>query len=83
MERLVLTARVARGLDGYLATIEQLSLEGSGESVLDAQNQLIQIMRAWIESHDGQDTLEEVLAQLGFPGVGEDTELQLEFAEDS
>ena len=81
MERLVLTARVAQGDSGYVATVEQLPLEGLGESVREAQDQLIQVMRAWIETHDGQDTLGEALAQAGFPGVGEDTELQLEFTE--
>ncbi len=81
MERLVLTARVAQGVSGYVATVEQLPLEGSGESVREAQDQLIQVIRAWIETHDGQDTLGEVLAQAGFPGVEEDTELQLEFTE--
>ena len=38
-------------------------------------------MRAWIESHDGTDTLSVVLADAGYPGVDEDTELQLEFVE--
>ena len=81
MEQLVLTARVAPGAAGYVARVEQLPLEGSGESVREAQDQLIQVMRAWIETHDGQDNLAAVLAQAGFPGVEEDTELQLEFAE--
>ena len=81
MESLVLTARVEQGVSGYVATVEQLPLEGLGESVREAQDQLIQVMRAWIETHDGQDTLGEALAQAGFPGVGEDTELQLEFVE--
>ena len=39
-------------------------------------------MRAWIETHDGTETLEQALEAAGFPGVGEDTELELEF-EDS
>ena len=81
MEKLVLTARVEQGGSGYVATVVQLPLEGLGESVREAQDQLIQVMRAWIESHDGQDTLGEALAQAGFPGAGEDTELQLEFVE--
>ena len=81
MERLVLTARVAQGVSGYVATVEQLPLEGLGASVQEAQDQLIQVIRAWIETHDGQDTLAETLARAGFPGVEEDTELQLEFTE--
>ena len=38
-------------------------------------------MRAWIASHDGTDTLSGVLAVAGYPGVDEETELQLEFVE--
>ena len=81
MERLVLTAQVAKQEDGYVARISQLALEGVGETVEEAQDQLIQAMRSWIETHDGQDSLEQALAQAGFPGVEEDTELHLEFGE--
>ena len=81
MDRLVLTARVAQSDGGYVARLEQLPLEGSGESVRKAQDELIQVMRAWIETHDGQDDLCQILAQAGFPGVEEGTELQLEFVE--
>lgn len=83
MERLVLTAKVAQGHDGYVAIVGQLPLQGSGETVQEAQDRLIQTMRAWIELHDGQEDLEEVLAKAGFPGVDEDTEFQLEFLEES
>ena len=79
MEQLVLTARVAKEDDGFVARVEQLLLEGFGESVQDAQDELIQAMRSWIETQDGLDNLEQALAEAGFPGVEEDTELQLEF----
>ena len=79
MEQLVLTARVAREDDGFVARLEQLPLEGVGESVRDAQDDLIQAVRSWIETQDGLDNLEQALAEAGFPGVEEDTELQLEF----
>lgn len=81
MERLVLTARVAWEGARYVAKVDSLPLEGVGESVLEAQDELIQVVRAWIENHDGMDTLERILAQAGFPGVEEDTELQLEFVD--
>lgn len=81
MERLVLKARVARQDTRYVARVDSLPLEGAGESVREAQDQLIQAMRGWIESHDGLANLERLLAQAGFPGVEEDTELQLEFVE--
>ncbi len=79
MERLVLTARVARENGGYVARVDQLPLEGAGDSVRQAQDELIQAMRAWIQVHDGSDSLGEVLAQAGFQGVEEETELELEF----
>ena len=81
MEQLVLTARVAWENGGYVARLGELSLEGSGGSEREAQDGLIQVVRTWIEAHDTQDDLDQVLAQAGFPGVVEDTELQLEFVE--
>ena len=81
MDPLVLTSQVVREDSRYVARVEQLALEGSGESVQEAQDELIKAMRSWIEVHDGRDDLEQALAQAGFPGVGEDTELHLEFVE--
>ena len=81
MENLLLTAKVDQIEDRYVARIDDLSLVGEGESLEAAQDDLIQVMRAWIESHDGTDTLSAVLADAGYPGVDEDTELQLEFVE--
>ena len=80
METVVLTASIEEVEDRYVARINDLDLEGIGESLELAQDELIQVVRAWIESHDGTDTLSEVLADAGYPGVDEDTELQLEFA---
>ena len=81
MDRLVLTAHVVKEADRHVATVDNLPLEGVGDSVKQAQDQLIQAMRAWIEAHDGTDSLEQALADAGFPGVEEETELQLEFVE--
>ncbi len=81
MDTVVLTARVDREQARYVARIEDLGLEAEGESLEAAQDSLIQIMRAWIEAHDGSDTLVNILADAGYLGVDEDTELQLEFAE--
>ena len=81
MERLVLTARVVWKDDSFVASVDQLPLKGSGDTVREAQDQLVHVMRGWIETHDGQDGLEQALAQAGFVGVEEDTELQLEFVE--
>ena len=80
METVLLTAKVDQIDDRYVARIDDLDLEGTGESLEVAQDELIQIVRAWIEAHDGTDTLGNVLTEAGYPGVDEETELQLEFA---
>ena len=81
MDTVVFTAKIDRDEARYVARIEDLGLEGEGESLEAAQDDLIQIMRAWIEAHDGSDTLGDALAAAGYGGVDEETELQLEFAE--
>ena len=78
---MVLKANVNQIEDRYVARIDDLDLEADGESLEEAQDELIQVTRAWIESHDGTDTLSEVLADAGHPGVDEETELHLEFGE--
>ena len=82
MESVMLTARVIWESDHFLAKVDQLPLEGVGKSVEEAQDQLIQMMRSWIEENDGTDTLGQLLADAGFPGVVEETELQLEFVDE-
>ena len=80
-ESVVITDTIEKEEDRYVVRIDDLDLEGVGESLEAAQDDLIQIMRAWIETHDGTDSLSKVLANAGYPDVDEDTELQLEFAE--
>ena len=82
MESVMLTARVSWDSDHFVAKVDQLPLECEGEALEEAQDQLIQMMRSWIEENDGTDTLEELLADAGFPDVAEDTELQLEFVDE-
>tara|TARA_Y100000588_G_scaffold61072_1_gene60193 strand:+ start:172 stop:435 length:264 start_codon:yes stop_codon:yes gene_type:complete len=81
MGTVVLKANVNQIEDRYVVRIDDLDLEADGESLEEAQDELIQVTRAWIESHDGTDTLSEVLADAGHPGVDEETELHLEFGE--
>ncbi len=81
MDTVVLTAKVDRDAARYVVRIDELGLEGEGESLEAAQDDLIQIMRAWIEAHDGTDTLGNILAEAGYLGVDEETELHLEFVE--
>ena len=81
MERLILTARVEQDSAMFVARVDSLDLEGQGESSNAAQDDLVQVLRAWIETLDGMESLEDALAAAGFLGVDEDTELQLEFEE--
>jgi hypothetical protein len=81
VERAVLTAKI-EWQDGICrASIESLALSAEGETVEAAQDELINVVRGWIEVQDARSLLEETLAQAGFPGVEEGTELQLEFEE--
>ena len=81
METVFLTAKVEEIENQYVARVDDLELEAIGESLETAQDELIQVVRGWIESHDGTDTLSDALADAGYPGVDEETELQLEFIE--
>ena len=76
-----MTAKVEWQDGVYLASIETLGLSAEGETVEAAQDELINVMRNWIEVQDARSLLEEALAQAGLPGVEEGTELQLEFVE--
>ena len=62
-----------------MARLEGLELEGSGESIQQAQDELVDNLRGWIETHESDESLEQALDESGFPGVDEDTEIQLEF----
>ena len=84
VETVLLTARVTWDQGCYLAKVDQLPLEGSGDSAEEAKDELIEVVRAWIQDHDSIDSLGglgQTLADAGFPGVEEDTEVQLEFVE--
>ena len=81
MGTVVISAKIEMIEDKYVAKINELKLEGEGATLEAAQDELIQVMRAWIESHDGTDTLSDVLADAGYPDVDEETEVQLEFGE--
>ena len=79
LERLILTACVVQDATRFVAKVERLGIEGLGDSFEAAQDDLVQVMRAWIEAQDGTESLEETLAAAGFPGVDQGTEIQLEF----
>ena len=81
METVLLTAQINMEDDRYVARLDDLALVSEGETLEAAQEELIQIVRAWIESHDGTDTLSSVLVDAGNPSVDDETELQLEFVE--
>lgn len=81
MEKITLPARVVLQEDGYLATIDNLSLMGKGTTVRDAQDDLVGKFMSWAQTCEGQGNLETVLLDAGYPGVDEDTELVVEFVE--
>ena len=81
MESVLLTARVTWEEERYVAKVDQVSLEGSGKSLEAAQDELIDVVRSWIQDHDGTGVLGQILADAGFPGVEDDTEVRLEFVE--
>ena len=81
VDSVLLTARVAWDQGRYLARVDRLPLEGSGDSVEAAKDDLIEVVRSWIQDRDGTVGLGQTLADAGFPGVEEDTEVQLEFVE--
>ena len=81
MGTIVLIAHVTLQEDRYLACVDALQIEGEGATAALAQDGLINALRAWIEVQDGAGMLETSLAQAGFEGVSEDTEVQLEFTE--
>ena len=54
-------------------------MQGSGDSIQQAQDDLVENLRAWIEIHEVDESLEQALADAGLPGLDEDTEIQLEF----
>ncbi len=81
METLLLTSQVVWEDEQYVARIQGLDVLGMGGSFEAAQEQLIQSLRTWIEFQESGSKLEQSLAEAGYPGVGETTELQLEFVE--
>ena len=63
----------------FEAAVDALDISGTGESLEEAQDDLIDRFINWIQEREGQGDLEERLARAGYPGVDESTELVLEF----
>ncbi len=78
---MTLSARVVQVEDGYLAAIDNLSIIGRGATAKDTQDDLVEKFMAWVQTYDGQGTLEKMLSEAGYAGVEEDTELELQFVE--
>ena len=79
MENVVLQARVTRQEEGFHASIASLGLEATGETMDEAQDDLVKAFRSWLERCEEQECLARVLAEAGFEGTDEDTELELHF----
>jgi len=72
-----------RLVDGiYCTGLAELGLECSSDSLDAAHEEFVHIVRSWIEFQDTAGTLSDSLSELGFLGVGEETEIHLEFLED-
>ena len=79
METVCLSGNVLYRDGMFEAVLDVLELSGSGESLEEAQDDLIERFINWIQEREGQGDLEYKLAQAGYPGVDESTELVLEF----
>ena len=80
MEILSLQTSVRWDGEQYVAEIEGIDIEGLGISSDEAQERLLQSFRAWIEIRETTSQLEKSLEDAGYPGVTEETALELELA---
>ena len=81
VDKVVLLATVTDGNGGFVAAINDLGIEADGESLEGAQDNLIKSFRNWLEGCEGREDLAQLLADAGYPGVEENTELELQFVE--
>ena len=65
----------------YEAMVDILDMAAIGTTVEEAQDALVERFISWIQVCEGQGVLEEKLADAGYEGVDEETELVLEFVE--
>ncbi len=79
MERLTLTARVEQEDSRFVTRIESIGIQGEGDSVQAAQEELIQAMISWISNRDCTESMAGTLVKAGFPEIDDDTEIELEF----
>ena len=79
MDKIKLAAKVAEEESGFLATVDNIPVTGSGSTVQEAQDDLVERFMSWIQTYDAQGTLENMLSDAGYDGADEDTELELEF----
>ena len=82
MQKLTVKANVEEKENGFVATVENLTPKGKGTTSKEAQDDLVDKFVAWVQSCEGQGTLETVLSEAGYVGVSESTELELEFEND-
>ena len=79
MDKITLAAKVAEEEDGFLATVVNIPVTGSGTTILEAQDDLVERFMSWVQTCDVLGTLENILSDAGYAGADEDTELELEF----
>lgn len=71
-----LTAHVSPDGHRFIATVDGLELQGSGNTPDAAQDSLVQTMRSWLERLDTTGKLGDVL---GIDDLSEDAEIVLQF----
>ena len=81
VERLTLRAKVEQDEARFVARIDGIGVQGEGESADVAREELVQAMLNWISDKDCSDSMSLALTEAGFPGIDDETELELEFAE--
>ena len=69
--------RVSKEGDNYLAFVDKLALKACGSTVEAAGESLVESFRDWAYQKVSEGNLEETLISVGYPDIGEDTEIHL------
>lgn len=69
--------RVCKEGDYYWAFVEKLSLKVWGDTVDEAGEFLVESFRDWAYQRVSEGNLEETLISVGYPDIGDDTEIHL------
>ncbi len=68
---------VSKEGDQYAAFVDKLALKACGSTVEEAGEFLVESFRDWAYQRVSEGNLEETLVSIGYPDIGEDTEVHL------